>query len=349
MTSSNKVLTASCHCHSVQFTINVPITSLPLKVHLCHCSICRHTHGTPCTFHARLPSGVEPQFIPPSGLANLTGYKHATALSTRYFCSTCGCHIGDHIPDDGIWVISNAIFDANKADHGVWKFNTHLYPDSAPDGGLSALVSTVDEHHLELVSPKHFSEPIADVPQGDEANDKELLAQCHCGGVSFHISRPQAEFIASPAGQTWLSPTDQTKWLACMDLCDDCRLVNGTNVIGWMFVPVNHLSPNPSPDLLIGSSKAYRSTADVLRTFCRTCGATVFYSCADRPEIVDIAVGLLKAPEGAMAEDWVLWRAARASWPEDGLQYHAGFSRALIEGMKQWGTERGQLQDFVIP
>ncbi|KAJ5659150.1 hypothetical protein N7507_005601 [Penicillium longicatenatum] len=349
MASSNKVLTASCHCHTVQFSIHVPIASLPLNVHMCHCSICRHTHGTPCTFHARLPSGVEPQFISPSNLGNLTAYKHATSISTRYFCSTCGCQIGDQIHADGRWVISNAIFDANRADTGIWRFTTHLHPDSARDGGLSAVVSTIDGQHLELVMPGHSSQPIKDTPRDDEVSDEKLLAECHCGGVSFHMSRPRADFIVSPTGQSWLSPLDQTKWLACMDLCDDCRLVNGTHVIGWIFVPVNHISPNPSPNLLIGSTKAYRSTADVLRTFCRTCGATVSYSCDGRPEIVDIAVGLLRAPEGVMAENWTLWRAGRPSWPENGLRYHAGFSHALIEGMKQWGAERGQLQDFVIP
>ncbi|KAJ5935631.1 hypothetical protein N7466_005178 [Penicillium verhagenii] len=349
MASRNKVLAASCHCRSVQFTITLPTDSLPLKVHLCHCSICRHTHGTLCTFHAGLPSGIEPQFIAPSSLQKLTGYQHATSLSTRYFCSTCGCQIGDQIHEDGSWVISNAIFDANKADHGIWKFATHLYPDSTRDGGLSALVPTVDNHHLELINDtKDSSQPIEDTLPMDGNSTTELLAQCHCGGVSFTIARPKAEYIASPASQNWLHPQDKRKWLACMDVCDDCRLVNGTHVIGWTFVPLDHISPRPSSNLLIGSAKAYRSTPDVLRTFCGTCGATVFYNCADRPEIVDVGVGLLRAPEGVMAENWVLWRAGRVSWAENGLRYHAGFCHGLIEGMKQWGAERDQPQDFVI-
>ncbi|KAJ5632270.1 hypothetical protein N7490_008609 [Penicillium lividum] len=289
------------------------------------------------------------QYLPPNTrLKNLTPYDHATSLSTRYFCSTCGCHIGDRLHEDGKWIVSNAIFDANQADLGIWKFNTNLHPDSAQDGGLSALVSTIDGHHLDLVSPEHSSRPIADITQKDETEDKELLAQCHCGGVSFHIHRPQAEFLATPANRHWVSPLDEKKWLACMDLCDDCRLVNGAHVVAWMFVPVNHLSPNPPPDLLIGTSKAYRSTADVLRTFCGTCGATVFYNCAERPMIVDIAMGLLRAPEGFMAENWVLWRSGRAAWPESGKRYHSGFSHALIEGMREWGMKRGPLHEFEI-
>src|SRR5438552_3056114 len=41
-----KTLTAQCFCKSVHYEISLPTSSFPLKVHLCHCSICRHTHGT---------------------------------------------------------------------------------------------------------------------------------------------------------------------------------------------------------------------------------------------------------------------------------------------------------------
>lgn len=337
-----KRLTAECHCHKVRFTIAVPEENLLLKVHLCHCSICRYMHGAPCCFHAPLPSGVAPEFLPPSSLNQLTAYEIAGSKSKRYFCSTCGCHIGDQAQEDGRWVISNSIFDANREDKGIWEFATHLHSNSTADGGLSVLVPTIEDRRLETVNP----EPSASsAPTNTESS--ELRAQCHCGGVSFCISRPKADFQASSAGHKWLSPMDRNKWLACMDLCDDCRLTTGTHVIGWVFVPVDHISP-PSADLMIGSSKSYRSTIGVQRTFCGTCGATVSYSCDERPGIVDVATGLLRAPEGAMAENWLVWRAGRAAWPENGLRYHPGFSQALIEGMKPWGKEPGHAEDFVV-
>jgi hypothetical protein len=116
-----------------------------------------------------------------------------------------------------------------------------------------------------------------------------------------------------------------------------------------MFVPVDHITPALPSNLLVGSSKAYRSTEDVVRTFCGTCGATVFYWCKERPEIVDVATGLLRAPEGVMAEKWAVWRSGRLAWPENGLRYHEGFARALMEGMKAWGKERGHAEEFVVP
>jgi len=240
-----------------------------------------------------------------------------------------------------------------------------MCPGSTGDGGLSSVFSVVDGHELAMVdldlpviasttttTTTSAPVPIAEktAPQQETTRtDEQLLAQCHCGGVSFHISRPRDDFIAGEDSTSWLSPLDKKRWLASMDLCDDCRLTTGTNVIGWMFVPVDHISPPLPSNLLVGSSKAYQSSEDVVRTFCGTCGATVFYWCKDRPHIVDVATGLLRAPEGVMAENWAVWRAGRLAWPENGIRYHEGFARALMEGMERWGRERGHAEEFVIP
>ena len=234
-------------------------------------------------------------------------------------------------------MISRALFDANRGDHGNWIFAAHLHPSSARDGGLTRLVSTVEEHLLEQVQPESSQPPTAERTSISESGDEELHAQCHCGGVSFTISRPREDVIPG-----WTSPVNRTKWLASIALCDDCRLTTGTHAIGWMFVPLDHISPIPPKDLMIGSSHGYRSAEDVLRTFCGTCGATVFYSCAERPRILNVAVGILRASEGVMVERWAVWRAGRAAWPENGMRHHAGFNQALIDGLKQWGIERGQ-------
>lgn len=160
--AKTKRLTAACHCQKVGFTLIFPKEYLPLKVHLCHCSICRHFHGAPYSFHAPLPSGIVPEFLPPTSLDQLTAYEPADSQSKRYFRSTCGCNIGDQAQDDDRWVLSNSIFDANREDQGNWEFATHLHSNSAADGGLSVLVPMVDGRH--------------------------------CGGVSFDISRPKPEF-----------------------------------------------------------------------------------------------------------------------------------------------------------
>ncbi|KAJ5389372.1 uncharacterized protein N7496_000440 [Penicillium cataractarum] len=374
MSTSTKTLKASCHCHATQFTITLPVTSLPLKIHLCHCTICRYVHGAPCCFHSPLPPGVDLDFIAPSSKESLTSYTHPSFQSRKWFCKTCGCHIGDSsLTGDVSWTISTAVYDANAGEKGVWRFNSHMCPGSTGDGGLSGVFGEVEGVKLGMWDVDLPATSTATATAGrddagtriataipaeesheDKLNTKpdpedKLLAQCHCGGVSFHISRPRESFINSPASQNWLFPLDKTRWLASLDVCDDCRLTTGTNVIGWMFVPTDHISPALPSNLLVGTSKAYHSTEDVARTFCGTCGATVFYWCKERPEIVDVATGLLRAPEGVMAEKWAIWRAGRLGWPENGLRYHEGFTRALMEGMKRWGKERGHPEEFVVP
>lgn len=247
-------------------------------------------------------------------------------------------------------MISTAIF--TEPNQGLWEMRSHAFTNSSLDGGLSAMFSHIGGRQLDVFN----TESSLDVLKSGDSirtgavgtEDEELRAECHCGGVSFSIARPRKEFLASPASEGWVLPRDTSKWLALLDLCDDCRLVDGSNVIAWMFVPVDHISPSPLGDLIIGSSKSYKSSKEVLRTFCGTCGATVFYSCTDRPGIVDVAVGILRAPEGVMVENWALWRG-RISSADDGLKYDPDFSRALIEGLKVWGNRRGMPEDFVLP
>jgi hypothetical protein len=346
---STKILTASCSCKSVQFTVTVPTSSLPLPVHLCHCSICRYTHGALCTFHAPLPDGVQPDFIAPSEYSKLTTYKHSNTSPVKHFCSACGCQVGDIAPD-GIWVISSAIFDANKAEPGIWELKTHIFTTSAP-GGLFEWVPNVGGREMEVWNPDSAEETAtqesgvsrtAATEVRTEGDSERLLAQCHCGGVSFSIPRPSAYDPDDPEEwKKWVSPLEPNKWIASADFCDDCRLVTGTNPICWTFVPVALIRPLMPSDLAIGSSKVYHSSDGVRRTFCGTCGATVFYhEQQERPHIIDVAVGLLRSPDGVRAEDWLTWRAGRLGWPDSGQRYDADFTNAFTKGLSEWGRAK---------
>ena len=100
------------------------------------------------------------------------------------------------------------------------------------------MFSHVDGRQLDVFN----LEASLDASKAIRTEAEELRAECHCGGVSFSISRPRKEFLDSPASEGWVLPRDTSKWLALLDLCDDCRLVDGSNVIAWMFVPVDHIS-----------------------------------------------------------------------------------------------------------
>ncbi|BCS29537.1 GFA family protein [Aspergillus puulaauensis] len=352
--ASTKTLTAACLCKNVHYILTLATDLLPLKAHLCSCTICRRTHGAPCSFHAPLPSDIAPEFIAPSSLSNLTAYTHANSCSTRFFCPTCGCHIGDRDLTSNDWFISTALFDANS-NEAWYEIDSHCFTYSSADGGISSLLPRVNGKDIKIWNPAPEAEPESKKPESIpselhlQTGSNELLAQCHCGGVSFTISRPRNEYINTPSSKKWIDQSDTRKWLALVDVCSDCRLVTGSNVIMWMFVPTDHVTPRPPADLLFGTLAAYESSAGVRRTFCGTCGATVFYSHKERPGIVDVATGILRASEGVMLGDWAVWRTARVGFVEDGLKYDSAFTRGLEEGLRAWGVRMdGESRDFVV-
>lgn len=355
-----RTLRAGCYCKAVLFEVTLPTASLPLGVHLCHCSVCRYTHGMFCVFHAELPRGVRPDFIRPSSRGNLTGYKHASAKSERLFCSTCGCHVGDvglDGKDEGEWVVATSLFEENSED--IFQIKTHCFTKSAPGGGLFEWLPKIGERDIKIWNPDSPSSSAEEPPPKPEfdANGNEVLrAECHCGGVSFTIPRPTIPAVKDdPYTAGFISPLDPAKWMACLDVCDDCRLVDGTHVVGWAFVPRAQIQPSMPPELApFGTMKTFASSPGVLRSFCGVCGATVFFSCDDRKpsddkHVVDISVGILRAPEGVKAETWLTWRAGRLAWAASGERYDAPFAKSLGDGFKKWSLENyGQAPSFEI-
>lgn len=344
--TDTRTLEAKCFCGSVHFTVDVPVSQLPLPVHLCHCSHCRYRSGAPCVFHTTIPKDAVRSFVPPSTEGNMTAYDFEEAVSSWMFCSTCGCHITSIAYDTGAWVVATSIF----VDHGPQNFHIkkHIFSESAKDGGLAAMLSNVDGRQLEDWNPPH-DDPSAKIveatPEFDpEDGQQRLRAQCHCGGVSFTIGRPSSEATNNPSLKPYVSPIDKSKWFATIDACSDCRLVNGAHLVGWTFVPRSSCSPSIKRDLRIGTAKTYSTSPGVLRSFCGKCGATIFYTHEDRclseeEQVVDLASGILRAPEGSMAESWLTWRT-KIAWLDSGKAFDKGTTDALDEGMTQWTTKK---------
>ncbi|KAK4443658.1 hypothetical protein QBC34DRAFT_416719 [Podospora aff. communis PSN243] len=364
---STKTLTAECYCKSTRFTVTVPLSALPLGTHLCSCFICRQVHGTLACFHAPLPAGISPVFLTPS--TSITRYRHSPlAASDRLFCSTCGCHIGDEdiIPDHASgqleWRVATSIF-SSPHDESTFQIRSHIFPD--PNSvGLHTWLPEVNNRKLGSWAPEpndpNFPIPRPEPPKQelDEDGHELLRAQCHCSGVSFTFPRPDHPSLKDDAlVKRYTSPVDPKKWVACLDVCDDCRLLTGAHVIPWTFIPLGSIEP-PVPENFegYGTLKSYRSSEKVLRGFCGTCGATVFYM-ADEEErmeggrrIVDLAVGILRAPEGIIAERWLTWRTGRLTYERDGMGYDAGFTEGLKRGLRAWGEkEHGEAVEFEIP
>ncbi|KAL2192887.1 Mss4-like protein [Corynascus similis CBS 632.67] len=382
LAGANKTLTAQCHCKSTQFTITVPTSALPLPVHLCHCTICRYTHGTLVSEHAPLPKGVEPEFVAPSSIeSSLTGYIHSPqAASERFFCTTCGCHIGDRDlkpdPDTGKpeWRVATAVFSTHDDD--TFQIRSHVFtsPTTAGEPNLATWLPAIGSRTLHIWNPAPDDPtfPLGAAPAPTPAElgftDRDLLlAQCHCAGVRFTISRPdEAEaahpFLSrflrrqapgAPSVPTSSSASGALKRVACLCLCRDCRLTAGVHAVPWTFVPVSRIRPPPPPNTL----RTYRSSDKVTRQFCGVCGAVVFYAlednerCSEGEKIVDVAVGLLRDWEGTVAaEEWLAWRTGRLAGMKTGLEFDKEFAESLTEGLKNWGLKtHGETTAFHIP
>lgn len=367
-----KTFSASCYCKAVQYTVEIPSPDLPLPVHLCHCSICRYTHGTLCIFHSELPQGVSPKFVAPSSLDVMTGYKHANAQAERFFCSTCGCHVGDRglgVSDEGgspvakdDWIVATSLFSEHGED--VFRVTTHCFTEGSAGGsGLFTFLPRLGGRELKVWNPgpgsNWWSAEIKDVPPRQEFDGdgtEVLRAECHCGGISFTIPRPTRPAIANdPYLSGYVSPKDGHKWIARLDPCGDCRLQCGTLVTAWTFIPRAQIEPPMPPGLApFGTMKTFVSSPGVLRGFCGRCGATAIYSCDERtpsPEqqIVDVSIGLLRALEGILAEDWMTWRAGRLANVENAKKFAPEFVDSLGEGLRTWSIEKyGDAPDFTV-
>jgi hypothetical protein len=131
----------------------------------------------------------------------------------------------------------------------------------------------------------------------------------------------QAAHSENTADVKWWLRAGDTKYLAGTCACRSCRLASGVPVQTWAFVPkVNIELPDGLPwTFASGSLRQYNSSQGCYREFCSVCGATAFWHCEERPELVDVSVGLLRAPEGARAGTWLDWWTSRVSFREEAL------------------------------
>ncbi|KAF1737606.1 hypothetical protein CRV24_003227 [Beauveria bassiana] len=314
-----RTLEAKCFCGGIHFTLDIPVADLPLKAYLCHCSICRYNTGTLANMHANLAQGIEPNWIAPSSSKGLTSYLIPGVGYTPKSCSTCGCHVGAVGNDDGTWTLATAILKEHG--HDIVKIVSHVFNKSAGDCGLAGILTHIQGKALGTWNPEddqaNAAAPKPKLEVGSDGQER-LRAQCHCGGVSFTIPRPSKEIAEHNYAKRFVSPLDPTKWYGTLDICDDCRLINGTPVASWIFVPTNAIEPAMGEHLMLGTIKTRRY---------------------GHVPVVDISTGLLRAPDGAMTECWITWRT-RLSFESDGLAFDKDMTEGVVEGMRKWTMER---------
>ena len=252
------------------------------------------------------------------------------------------------------WTGCKWVADTLDGGISVWLKDT-----SEADGTKRVLSSWVREDGAGGKSVPSVPCSISPPKQEQDGEAESVLkAQCHCGGVKFYITKPNAasKRVQSPfpdlmvpyctgassanaGSETWWLRDNGTKYLAGTCMCQSCRLASGMEIQPWAFIPKCNIFQEDGQKIEygIGTLKTFdrEEGKGIWREFCARCGATVFWHCEERPELVDVSIGLLDPEEGARVEGWLDWWTERVSFGE--MAVSESLVQALEAGLKDWG------------
>lgn len=202
--------------------------------------------------------------------------------------------------------------------------------------------------------------PTKDLIGFEQKTGHSVPIRCKCRGVDFVLHRGDYSDIKKD-DLPWNVDPETHKLSAVFCGCDSCRLQGGIDLWYWAFFDMKYLSAptkdTPFPrsmhelksfidkkEPLVGSLAYYASAtrAGVLRFFCDTCSATVFFAHDERPGLLDVSVGLLDAPDGARAEGFLSWSFGEIDFKDDA---DGGWRARHFEGVEKevekWRIARG--------
>lgn len=260
---------------------------------------------------------------------------------------------------------------------GVFEFQGHEFIADTVDGGFTDFLTSIAGKQLPRWSyrrersdqlPLFWRSP--DRPSIESPTTDPVHCHCKCGGVEFWIARPSERsknakselpdltlpyHSSQPraADETWWLVDGEKKFMAGVCCCNECRLDSGCEWVEWAFVPTVDISLDAEGkkpyDLPFGSEtgwgtlKGYQSTKkgkSVWRYHCSKCAAMVFFTCDERTDLIDVAVGLLDAPEGARAELLLEFWTGRLSFREDGIPRAESMTLAVEDGLKTFSERQ---------
>jgi hypothetical protein len=277
-------------------------------------------------------------------------------------------------PDRNLGVVTGALGNIDVGDRQLIKFGGMGFVADTKDGGASPWLCALNGDGEELKSYEGVvagrgpdaKELPADWPSSStlpELKTKEedsVPIRCKCGGVDLVLNRADYKNMTEDE-LPFNADTVTRKLRASFCGCNSCRLQSGSDVFNWTYAETKYISfgkdgskafPKDmfalnklidAKDPAVGTLKYYNSSPGVSRHFCDTCSAVVFYTCDTRPEIFDIAVGLLESEDGARVESMLAWSfGKRFSYQEDA---DGGWREALYERLRgkaeEWRVARG--------
>lgn len=312
----------------------------------------------------------------PRAKVDLTKLK-AYSFSRDYnllFCPTCSTPMffcNTKQPEEELVILSGTLrndpIDPVKIKH-------HIFVGDTKDGGASMWLRKPNADGNEVkryyARPEDdtgkAAEPIpSDWPPPDTLTAYHTKTEgavpifCKCKGVSLDWAPGGYDGMKDNELPWFVDPTTH-KALGGFCACESCRLPGGCDVWTWGFAELKHISftdkregfPDSSTELRamvdakdpsLGTLTYYASSSDAQRYFCSNCSATIFYVWDERTFMVDFAIGVLGASEGARAEGNLSWAyGGSISHLEEnrgGWRYGL-FQRVMKEG-EDWRIVRG--------
>ncbi|GLA46926.1 hypothetical protein AnigIFM63604_000408 [Aspergillus niger] len=344
----DKVTPISCLCGDVAQEVELKQSANHSALNFCHCTACRTVTGMLCSTYYPLQAG-------PESLDSLQVYQEADCIS-RYFCKTCGAHVFAHAKNTGQFFVAAGLLVGRLPPTNSIR---HWRAAETRDGGLTPFLSGQPEESapacwLRTVPSNQASHTEVGLELSSRDSD-ELLARCHCGGVEFYITRPDSSSTkptspwsdllapyhssssSNPQDVKWWLQDENTKYLAGTCACPSCRLASGFPIQPWAFVPLSNLYNTRKAPLAFGTGtmRQYKSSPGVYREFCSRCGASIFWHDDERPLLIDVSVGLLRAEEGSRASGWLKWATQRVSFAE--MAADQALIQQLQNGLKIFG------------
>ncbi|KAF2450463.1 hypothetical protein P171DRAFT_516334 [Karstenula rhodostoma CBS 690.94] len=341
ITNPTMLPTSSAQLTCLCGQISLPGTSLshptfPLPSTICHCNPCRYTSG------GLLPAFACLDSAPPLEIKEKLAKYQFTPSCVRYFCKKCGCQcFVEHPQAEEEWFCTAGMIEIDGKEEGraegakeVVQLTGHMYIDDLRDGGVVPVflpITATGASEPELYCARDGTSKLSqqDLDNAVQTShqhptpgpEDRLEARCHCGGVDLRIKR--AEYDAEPEGvRNLMSRDDPHRYLARFCACRSCRLSMGFSLCPWTYVALSSvINAKTSQPVLFGADaekeganeglklQHHQSSDGVWRSFCGGCGASVFYYTSDesRSNVVDVAVGILRAKSGSLAREWVRW------------------------------------------
>ncbi|KAF6822281.1 duf636 domain protein [Colletotrichum musicola] len=369
MADETTTITAHCLCKAHTFTATVPKSALPLQASCCHCTSCRRVTGALYSSAAAWPD-------PSVDLSQLKRFSFSENIEL-FSCQTCssGLFCMGNATGNKPWVVTGALVNGP----GVARYATHMFVGDTLDGGASIWLPREDEDGKPVKRYKQsrrgddVEEVPADWPGPKKLSQEQLDAKpspevtnlsCFCKGVQLQL-RSGADLRSTPEEdlRRWFVDPQTLKYTGSLECCDSCRLSFGSDLIAWAFAPLSHLAfPGDSgrsefpqtigalregvvssdKDPRLGTLAYYKSSPEIERYFCSRCSASVFYALHDRPDMLDIAVGLLDHPDGARAEGLLKW-LDKIGWAQDAAGgWREGLGQTAGDLQQEWAGATGK-------